>query len=90
MWNNFDTSKTEIEKCFESEPLSSGMEKWTLINKVLNLFKTNEQFSDQKVKAVSFILENASLDEQPDNIFAFRINHATVMNRVLNEQMAKC
>ena len=89
MWNNFDYSKTKIEKCFESEPVASGMEKWTLINNTLDLFKSEDTFSAQKVKAVSFVLENASLDEQPDNIFAFRINHATVMSRVLNEQMAK-
>lgn len=89
MWNNFDISRTKIEKSFENEPLAEGIEKGILINNTLDFFETDGTFSSQKMRAVSFILENASLDKQLDNIFAFRINHATVMSRVLNEQTAK-
>ena len=79
MWNLFESSREKINVFRDAEflPLAPKLE--VQVNKI---FQEESDFSAAKAKAMVFLLENVSLAADPDNVFAWKIDHQRVMGKM--------
>ncbi len=93
MWNSFDKSSMKIERAEQTRTLG-GLEINELIAKGQSLQKKSAALPASQLKSelICFILENASIVADNENIFLHKFNHGGIMYEFLEQkwQYAEC
>ena len=82
MWNTFEKCKNKLKNNYDFPIFSQGLDSETLKSTAFEMFEKYKSQSVSKAKSemIAFILNNAELELNEENIFAYRICHNDIMH----------